>query len=83
MAPLANAYDNIRLARRKVTIAQQEIARHAPGPRRDLAVLQAASLTEDLVRAVQDFAELGFEHEVATMLTHQVERDWRTVSAVQ
>lgn len=73
MTALASAYDNIRLTRRKVNIAQEEIARHAPGPRRDQAVMRVVSLTEDLVRAVQDFADLGFEEEIASILVHPTE----------
>ena len=71
MTPLTNAYDNIRLTRRKVDIARQDIARHPPGPRRDEAIQRAMLLTEALVRALQDFAECGFEQEVATLLTRQ------------
>ena len=75
MKPLATAYDNIRLTRRKVNIAQEEIARHRSGPRRDEALMRAASLTEELVRAVQDFADLGYEKEVAAILGHSIAND--------
>ena len=73
MTSLTNAFDNIRLTRRKVSIAQDEIARYGPGPRRDEAVVRAATLTADLVRAVQDFAELGYEKEVAALLGHSLD----------
>lgn len=79
MKPLANAFDNIRLTRRKVNIAQQEIERQDPGPRRDEAVMRAVSLTEDLVRAVQDFADLGYEQELASMLAKTNNKDPRTL----
>ena len=69
MTPLATTYDNIRLIRRKVGIAQQEVASIEPGPRRDQAVVRVVSLTQELVRAVQDFADLGYEEKVAEMLT--------------
>ena len=68
MTPVATTYDNIRLIRRKVGIAQQEVASIDPGSRRDQAVVRLVSLTQELVRAVQDFADLGYEEEVAKML---------------
>lgn len=79
MTPLANTYDNIRLIRRKVNIAQQEVACFGPGPRRDEALMRVVSLTQDLVRAVQDFADLGYEEEVADMLTRSADMDRRAV----
>ena len=72
MTPLANAFDNIRLTRLKVHIAQEEVTRYASGPRRDEAVVRVALLTEDLLRAVQDFADLGYEEVVANILIKDV-----------
>ena len=68
MTTIETAYDNIRLIRRKINIAQEDVKRQTPGPRRDAAVMRVASLTSDLLRAVQDFADLGFEEEVACIL---------------
>ncbi len=82
MTPLATAYDNIRLIRRKVNIAQEEVARQAPGPRRDAAVMRVAALTEDLVRAVQDFADLGYEEQIASFLAKSREVDRRAAYGV-
>lgn len=69
MTPLAAAYDNIRLIRRKIRIAQEEIGGQASRSERDAAIMQLSSLTDDLVTAVQDFADAGFEEQVAGMLS--------------
>lgn len=82
MTALATAYDNIRLTRRKVSIAQEEIGRQEPGPRRDEAVMLAVTLTEDLVRAVQDFADLGYEEELATILAKKHDVPLRAISGL-
>ena len=79
MTPLATTYDNIRLIRRKVNIAQQEVACFEPGPRRDEALKRVVSLTQDLVRAVQDFADLGYEEEIADMLASSADRERRVI----
>ena len=71
MTPLTVAYDTIRLIRRKVDIAQKDIVRLSPGPRRDEAIRRASILTDELVSALQSFAECGFEQEVATLLIQQ------------
>lgn len=79
MTPLATAYDNIRLIRRKVRIAQDEVARLSQGAHRDEAVVRVSKLSEDLVRAVQDFAELGYEEELAELLAGVTNVDRRQV----
>lgn len=79
MTPLATAYDNIRLMRRKVNIAQEDVARHPVGPGRDAAVMRVADLTGDLIRAIQDFADMGYEAEVADILARGTNEDRRAV----
>ena len=69
MAARRMAYDNIRLLRRKIGIAQDEVARLNSGAQRDAAVMRLAALTDELVRALQDFADLGYEEEVAEILS--------------
>ncbi|SLN58190.1 hypothetical protein [Pseudooctadecabacter jejudonensis] len=68
MSPLAAAYDNIRLIRRKVDIAQGELEGLPIGSRRDDGIVRVAKLAEELVRAVQDFADMGYEEEVLRLL---------------
>lgn len=68
MTAICAAFDNIRLIRRKVRIAEIEIKDLNPGPKRDMAMLRLSRLTTDLLRALNDFAELGYEEEVAKML---------------
>lgn len=68
MPSASEVFDTIRLTRRKVQIARDAVRNHAPGPRRDEAVLRAAILTEELLCAIQKFAQLGFEEDVARLL---------------
>ncbi|WP_375280513.1 hypothetical protein [Pseudooctadecabacter sp.] len=82
MTPLSTAYDNIRLIRRKVDIAQRELESLPAGHRRDQGVMRLASLTDDLVRAVQDFAEMGYEEQVFQMLSEDAVDMRRTVSGL-
>lgn len=79
MTPLSTAYDNIRLIRRKVDIAQQELENLPSGPQRDQGVMRLAKLTDDLVRAVRDFAELGYEEQVFQLLADQAVETRRSV----
>lgn len=74
MTSLAAAYDNIRLIRRKIAIARQAVALEGPNAARDAAIIQVASLADDLVDAVQDFADAGFEQQMADLVADQPER---------
>lgn len=69
MTPIEAAYDNIRLLRRKVRIAQEAAAHETSQIARDEAVMRLADVTDDLLRALQDFADLGFEEHVAKMVS--------------
>lgn len=71
MTPLAAAYDNIRLMRRKIRIVQDELSAASTRPARDAALVQLSDLTDDLVRAVQDFADAGFEEELAALIENR------------
>lgn len=82
MTPLSTAYDNIRLIRRKVDIAHQELASLPAGHRRDQGIMRLAALTEDLVRAVRDFAEMGFEEQVFQMLSENTVETQRSASGM-
>ncbi len=79
MGARMKAYDNIRLLRRKVNIAQDEVARLTVGPQRDAAVVRVAALTDDLVRALQDFADMGYEEDVARLIAGEGPTDQRNV----
>jgi len=68
MPATLDAYDKIRLLRRKLAIAREEISRIPQGSQRDAATVRAAKLTEELADAVQDFADRGFEEVVAQLL---------------
>lgn len=68
MTPISAAFDNVRLIRRKLRIEHETIAREPIGPNRDAAVMRAKDLTDDLIRALQDFADMGYEEEVSLVL---------------
>jgi hypothetical protein len=68
MTTIATAYDSIRLIRRKICIAEAELSNMPLGPQRDATVMQLTNLTRDLVRALHDFAAMGYEEDVADML---------------
>lgn len=68
MTALAKAYDNIRLLRRKVEIAQAEDRSLLTPSERDKAMVHLNHLKDDLVRALNDFADLGFEEEIAEII---------------
>lgn len=74
MTSLAAAYDNIRLIRRKIAIARRAATLGGPNADRDAAIVRAASLADDLVDAVQDFADAGFEQQVVDLVADQPER---------
>lgn len=68
MTPLAAAFHNISMMRRKIEDAQDSITSLDAGPQRDAAIAQLTALISDLVRGVQDFAALGFENDVADLI---------------
>ncbi len=68
MMPLTVGFDRIRLLRRKILINRQEIAVQSVGKARDAAVLHAAALTEELLTALQDFADAGHEQYIADLI---------------
>lgn len=68
MTAFGAAFDNIRLIRRKIQIEQATIARAEFGAERDQALARVAALSDDLIRAVNDFAELGYEARVAALI---------------
>lgn len=65
MTSLGAAYDNIRLLRRKIAIAEEQLVDLPHGSHRDEVVMQVSNLTHDLVRALHDFADMGYEEDVA------------------
>lgn len=68
MTTIDTAFDNIRLIRRKIRIAETELAEIPLGSQRDASLIRLSNLTQDLVRALHDFADLGYEEEVAVHL---------------
>ena len=68
MIAFGAAFDNIRLIRKKIQIEQSTLARAPHGAERDIALARLARLSDDLIRAVNDFAELGFEARVAELI---------------
>lgn len=68
MTAFGAAFDNIRLIRKKITIEQETLGQCGSGAERDAALARLAGLSEDLIRAVIDFADLGFEARVAAMI---------------
>jgi len=68
MSTITAAYDNIRLLRRKIDIAEGQLSEMSPGAERDASVIRLANLTQDLVRALHDFAAMGYEEEIAEHL---------------
>ncbi len=70
MTPLSAAFDNIRLLRRKIRIEKEIVARSA-GSERDEALVRSQDLINDLLRALDDFAEMGFEKQVSELLTER------------
>ena len=68
LTTISAAYDNIRLIRRKIRIAQDQMTPLPQGAQRDAAIKQLSDLTRDLIHAMQDFADAGFEDDVAQML---------------
>ncbi|MCF2872101.1 hypothetical protein L0664_13580 [Octadecabacter sp. G9-8] len=68
MTTICAAFDNIRLIRRKIRIAEEELDAIPQGTQRDASLIRLSNLTQDLVRALHDFAELGYEEVVAEHL---------------
>lgn len=68
MATIDRAFDNIRLIRRQIRIAQLEAKELAVGAQRASALLRLSNLTDDLIRALNDFSDLGYEQQVADIL---------------
>jgi len=75
MSPFAAAFDNLRLVRRKIRIEQEAAAREPVGPLRDAAIMRAQDLTEDLIRCLQDFADMGYEERIASIIAAMDEDD--------
>lgn len=75
MSPFAAAYDNIRLVRRKIRIEQEAAAREPVGARRDAAIMRSKDLMEDLIRCMQDFADMGYEEKISEMIAALDEED--------
>ena len=74
MDAFSAAYDNIRLMRRKIRIAQEAADSEIPGIARDEAVIRVAALSEELIRLLHDFADMGFEECVAEMIATEGQR---------
>lgn len=68
MTPIAAGFDQIRLLRRKIAIARHQIASPADRPARDAAMVELAGLTDDLIDALQAFADAGFEQQLVEIL---------------
>jgi hypothetical protein len=69
MTTISAASDNIRLIRRKIVIAEREVEDVPQGSQRDASVIWLVHLTRELVRALHDFEEMGFEDIVAEQLS--------------
>lgn len=69
MTALSAAYDNIRLLRRKIAIAEEELDALSAGNKRDASMIYMSNLTKDLVRALHDFADMGYEEDVARSIS--------------
>lgn len=74
IAAVSAAYDNIRLIRRKIQIEQQLVEDNECGARRDEAMMRGAHLSEDLIRALNDFAALGYEDRIVQMIKTQLNK---------
>ena len=70
MTPIAAGFDRIRLLRRKIAIVRQQIADPAPRPVRDAALVELASLTDELLDALQNFADAGYEQRIVEILNN-------------
>lgn len=68
MTAFGAAFDNIRLIRKKIQIEQATVSRAECGPEWDAALARLSFLSDDLVQAVVDFADLGFEARIAAMI---------------
>lgn len=74
MSVLKASFDNIRLIRRKLSIAQNA-AKDAEGQaERDAAVVETMQLLLALGEAVDGFADAGFEDRVAQLIDAEVAR---------
>ena len=77
MTAIGTAYDNIRLIRRKIDLAEREVAELPHGPQRDATVIRMTNMTQDLVRALHDFAELGYEEQIAQQISLSLDEPLR------
>jgi len=68
MTGFCAAFDNIRLIRKKIQIENVTLRQGSFGAERDMALARVVGLSEDLIRALNDFADLGFEARVAAMI---------------
>ncbi len=74
MTSICTAYDNIRLIRRKISIENDEILGSEFGAMRDASIARLSDLKNDLVRAVQEFAELGHEQKVSDLIAPRLDQ---------
>lgn len=68
MTPFATAYDNIRLIRRKIQIAEADMTTSLSRVERDRAIVAHQDLVLQLAQMVQGFAEAGYEERVARLI---------------
>lgn len=68
MTAFGAAFDNIRLIRKKIQIEQATLLQSSSRVERDAALARIADLSDNLIRAVSDFADLGYEARVAAMI---------------
>lgn len=68
MTAFGAAFDNIRLIRKNIPIEQATLLQSSSLVERDAALARIAVLSDNLIRAVSDFADLGYEVRVAAMI---------------
>lgn len=70
---IAAAYDNIRILRFRIGLQEQILTDNPPDSTRGQAASRVrGALLEDLLCALNDFAALGFEEDVADLLNDGV-----------